>query len=110
MTSVLRSLKSFLATASAALVVASPSPIWADYPDDQHMMWGGGMGGIFGIAMMLIMIALIVAVVALVWRAVNPGHSREASGDSALTILRERYAKGEIDKAEFDERRRALGS
>jgi putative membrane protein len=84
---------------SVGLIAALPLPSWADYADGEHMMWGGG-----------IMIALIVAVVAIVWRVINPAHTRQATGDSALTILRDRYAKGEIDKAEFDERRRALGA
>jgi putative membrane protein len=34
------------------------------------------------------------------------GHSRGAS--HALEILNERYARGEINKAEYDERRRVL--
>jgi len=30
--------------------------------------------------------------------------------DNALAVLRERYARGEIDAAEYEERRRILGS
>jgi putative membrane protein len=35
---------------------------------------------------------------------VSPGH------DPALGVLRERYARGEIDAAEFEERKRTLGA
>jgi putative membrane protein len=98
--------------ACSAGLAALPLSAWADYGDGEHMMWGAGgmagMGGLFGIVMMLIMIALIAAVVALIWRAINPGRDRSLAADSALAILRERYAKGEIDKTEYDERRRAL--
>ncbi len=37
----------------------------------------------------------------------QPGADR--GEDSALAVLRERYARGEIDAAEFEERRRILG-
>jgi putative membrane protein len=32
-----------------------------------------------------------------------------AGDDGALAVLRERFARGEIDAAEFEERRRTLG-
>ena len=102
----------FGAMIAFAGLAALPVPAWADFEDGGHMMWGAGgmagMGGLFGIIMMLVMVALIAIVVALIWRAVNPGSSGTSGDDSALTILKERFARGEIDKNEFDERRRVL--
>ncbi len=49
---------------------------------------------------------IILAVVALVqWIAGQSGTTR---GKSAREILEERYARGEISKEEFEEKRRAL--
>lgn len=70
--------------------------------------WGGwGMGwGWFGLMHVLWWVLLVVGVVALV-RWMRDGRS---SGDRAQAILRERYARGEIDQAEFDERMRRLNA
>ena len=58
-------------------------------------------------------IAVIVAILFLIrWLMVSTRHkSREARPtDSALEILRTRYAKGEINKEEFEEKKKGLGS
>lgn len=54
--------------------------------------------------MMLIFLAVCIAVVYLALRA--PG--RGLRGEQALGILKERFARGEIDEAEFEQRRRVL--
>ncbi len=78
-----------------------------------HMMWGNSWAGwIFGPLMMLLVIAGIVAAVVIVARSV--GHSGHVShgpapGPAPLDILKQRFARGEIDKDEFEERRRVLG-
>ena len=62
-----------------------------------------GFGMLF---MALFWVALIVGAVLIVKWLIGPGGtSREVS---ALEILKRRYARGEIDKQEFDERKRDL--
>ena len=77
---------------------------WSMHP----MMFMWGAGGLVMMLMMLVFWGLVIAglVVGLRWLI---GQSRPASRDEALEILRQRYARGEIDKQEFDTRRRDLG-
>ena len=75
-----------------------------------HSMWGwdGGGWGWFGL-MHLLWWVLVIAVVAMGVRwAIGPGSRGRDSRDRPLEILRERYARGEIDKGEYDERLRHL--
>ena len=76
------------------------------------MMWDGDFGwhglgmGLWGILFWSLLIVVVVVVV----RALMPGRKEsEAKGDRALDILRERYAKGEINKEEFEQKKRDLG-
>ncbi|ODV10047.1 MAG: hypothetical protein ABT20_09170 [Rubrivivax sp. SCN 70-15] len=76
-------------------------------------MMGGGWGGsaMFGASNMFLWLLLIVGVVVLaIWLARGPrSDANDRDGrDRALAILKERYARGEIDKAEFDTRKRDL--
>lgn len=81
-----------------------------------HMMWGWGWSGfIFGPIMMIVFLGLAVAAIVLILRwmgVVGPSAHRPpgAGGDQgrALDILRERFARGEIDHEEFEARRRTL--
>ena len=60
--------------------------------------------------MMIVFIAAIVAVVVLLVRWLSdrrPG-ARASSESNAVAILRERFARGEIDQEEYEERRRVL--
>ena len=70
---------------------------------DSEWMPMMGFGMLF---MALFWVALIVAGVLMVkWLMGQGGASR---GDSALEILKKRYARGEINKEEFEERKRDL--
>ncbi len=78
-----------------------------------HMMWGGGWAGwIFGPVMMLLVLVGIVVAVVFVARSVGRsthGGPGTAPGQDPIDILKERFARGEIDKDEYEERRRVLG-
>ena len=74
------------------------------------MAWSGGWGegwGLFGVMHVLWWLLILLAVIALLrWVFVRrPAGARGPDGDRALAILRERYARGEIDKTEFEERK-----
>lgn len=76
-------------------------------------MWDDGWGWghmIFGSLMMIVFFGGIIVLIILAVRWLGgPGRGGPGTGRQAIDILRERFARGEIDKAEFEERRRALG-
>ena len=80
--------------------------------DGSMMGWGGGWGGgsMYCIGPLLWLV-LLVAVIVLVARwLMDCSRSPSRPGeDRALDILKERYARGEIDKADFDARKRDIG-
>ena len=79
------------------------------------MMWGGGQWGGFGmvlgpILMILIVVGIVAGVIYLlrVFGVVGPVGSSQVTHDRAMALLKERYAKGEIDSTEFTERKKLL--
>jgi putative membrane protein len=74
------------------------------YYHGHHDMMGGWFGGVL---MMLLMLALVVGAVVLALRLLGYAPAGRSSG-RALDILNERFARGEIDRAEYEDRRRAL--
>lgn len=75
------------------------------------LLFGGGMMGGYGMmggGMFLWPVLLIVLVLVLVL-GIGDGVAATSS-DDAMTVLRERYARGELSDEEFEERRRTLRS
>ena len=68
---------------------------------DGHWGWGGML---FGPLVFVLFIGLIVYLVVLLARS----GGRSESQKSPLEILEERYARGDIDTKEFEERRSRL--
>ncbi len=78
----------------------------AGYGYYDHMMGGWG-AWLFGPVMMILFFALLVGAVMLIVRLFEGG-GRSTRNSDALRILDERFARGEIDRAEYEERRAAL--
>ena len=102
-----------------------PGVVWAQAPSDAeryddwgpHMMgWGGGgYAMIFGPLFMIFFLAVLVFVAVVLvrwlggpWPGTYPPNQSPPAG-APLDILKERFARGEIDKAEFEDRRHVLG-
>ena len=99
--------------AAAILVSAAPAAAQSTGSYYGHMGEGWWMGWFLGPVMMLLIVGITIAVVVMVVRWLgDAGGSRTATPRGGRTdpldILKERFARGEIDKDEFEERRRVL--
>ncbi len=110
-------------TGVGATIALAPAWAWAQTTAEPYgygpgmmsgMMWGWP-GMLFGpVFMILPLVVVIVAVVVVVrwiggpWHAAGPPYTPPPNR-TALDILKERFARGEIDRDEFEERRRLLG-
>ncbi len=105
-----------LIVAGAAILATLPA--WAQTASDfgprygYGPMWGGWGWGWFPGMMLgpLIMLIFVAGTIALVvWLMRGFGHV-DHRGSTALDILEQRFARGEIDKAEFNDKRKLLRS
>jgi putative membrane protein len=114
------SLRTGVSTAAAGAAVFAFVPLAQAQQDSAAgpygwHMWDGGWHLIFGpLAMVLFLAAAVAAIILLVRWLGGAGHAPHPTppppphARSPLDILRERFARGQIDKAEFEERRRVL--
>lgn len=70
--------------------------------DYEYHGWGMGWGWILGLIILALLVWFII-------RSINKGRLKTSSDElSALDILKESYAKGEITEEEFEIRKRGL--
>lgn len=102
----------FATTLTLQFLAFWPTLTWAQPMADRdywanwgwgHMMFGGAMMFAFWGAIILLI------VLAIRWMTMGDTISRrDTRSPSALDILQERFAKGEIDSNEYEERRKVL--
>ena len=101
---------------SGFAVLLTPSVVLAQTQTDYHGPHMMGGNWFMGPIMMIVFLAVVIIVVMLIVRWMtgsNHGHSQVHAAPPAKTamdILKERFARGEIDKEEFEEPRRILES
>jgi len=85
--------------------------------EDWHMgpgmmgNWGmGWFGGIFMIVFWILILVGLVFVIRWLIQATSKGGPNPQSESRAMDILKERYARGEIDKAQFEDMKRDLAN
>jgi putative membrane protein len=73
----------------------------------EHMMgWGGAMFD--GIGTLLLWGVIIVLLVLLAWGFIGRSRSQSLPRSTPLDILKERYAKGEISRDEYEQCKKTL--
>jgi len=70
-----------------------------------HYMWGPW--GIGMMLMMLVFLGLVIAALVLGIRWLG-SQEKESRSDSAVEILRQRYARGELTKEEYEAKKREI--
>ena len=98
----------FVALIQPFVAVAQPTqspPAW-DWPGPWHMMSGGS--GFWWMFPLLVLFAIIMCVLMARRPSGHSHHSPRDATASALQLLNERFAKGEIKKEEYEEKRAVI--
>jgi putative membrane protein len=84
-----------------AILMASPAQAQWQGCGPGYRMMGWGHHGPFGLVLMVLFWILVA--LCIIWFVRSRAHSRkDRSEDSAIDIIKKRYAKGEITKEEFE--------
>ena len=99
--------------ASIVILSVVPGLLWGGQYRGWGVMMGPGMMGGYG-TMFLMPILWIAIIGLIVWAVATAARHGESSGSdstatpSALEVLKKRYARGEINKEEYEEKKRDL--
>ena len=106
-----------IAGLTLSLVLFSSAAVLAQWGDNRGwhmgpgMMGEWGMGWFGGIFMIIFWVLILVGLIFLIkWliQTTNRSKSDACSRNRALDILKERFARGEIDAAEFEEKKKVI--
>lgn len=70
--------------------------------------WGYGGYDMWGFIVMVFMMALVAVGIVLVVRYLSQGNGTPRPSQSALDVLKMRYAKGELSKDEFEKMKKDI--
>lgn len=70
---------------------------------------GGAVGWLWMFGGLLVMVGFVVLIVWAISAINRGGTNREPERPTALDILRERYARGELTQQEFEQAKKTLG-
>jgi putative membrane protein len=79
---------------------------WSTWPGPWHMWGAWGFWWIFPLLMFAFVVLCVFFMMRGPWRG---GYLHGDTTSSALRLLNERFAKGEISKEELEEKRKMLG-
>ena len=85
--------------------------MWGYGPDGVMMGWGHGAFGIFNVIFWIVLVGIVVATV--VWFVRRPPlstHRSYGQRSPGLDALEERYARGEIDRDEYLQKKRDISA
>lgn len=111
-----RNLAAAMAAATMSTLVSLPAMAQYGQWGYGHQGWGhGGWAMMLGGVLMLGIVVLVILAIVALARGLLGGHRhgrgpRDASERRAIDVLDERYARGEIDHDEYEERRRRLSA
>ena len=90
------------------MLIPNPCSLYGGRGGGWHM--GPGMMGGYGVMGILFWIVVVIGVVFLIRYLMRGGGKQDRNGSdkTALDILERRYAQGEIDREEYEAKRRDL--